>query len=62
MRNNRILISFLHVAHNANFFPALCIQQLYFITKMSTFGVSEYKVEESGCGFNRKRGLAETDS
>ena len=30
--------------------------------KMSTFGLYEYKVEGSGCGFNRKRGLGETDS
>ena len=26
------------------------------------FGLYEYKVEGSGYGFNRKRGLAETDS
>ena len=30
--------------------------------KMPTFGLYEYKVEGSGCGFNRKWGLAETDS
>ena len=28
---------------------------------MPTFGLYEYKVEELGCGFNWKRGLAETD-
>ena len=33
-----------------------------FYHKMPTFGLYEYKVEGSGCGFNRKRGLAETDS
>ena len=54
---------------NAKCFFAMCILvfssttigQLYFITKMPTFGFYEYKVEGSGCGFNRKRGLAETD-
>ena len=30
--------------------------------KMPTFGLYEYKVEGSGCGFNQKRGLTETDS
>ena len=29
---------------------------------MPMFGLYEYKVEESDCGFNLKRGLAETDS
>ena len=38
------------------------IGQLYFITKMPMFGLYEYKVEGSGCGFNRKWGLAEADS
>ena len=28
---------------------------------MQTIGLYEYKVVGSGCGFNRKRGLAETD-
>ena len=45
-----------------NVFRLVYIRQLYFITKMPTFGLYEYKVEGSGCGFNRKRGLAETDS
>ena len=37
------------------------IGQIDFIRKMSTFGLYEYKVEGSGCGFNRKLSLAETD-
>ena len=43
-------------------FPLTTIGQLYFITKMPTFGLYEYKVEGSGYGFNQKRGLAETGS
>ena len=43
-------------------FSSTTIGQPYFITKMPTFGLFEYKVEGSGCGFNQKRGLAETDS
>ena len=43
-------------------FSLTTIGQLYFITKITTFGLYEYKVEGSGCGFNRNRGLAETDS
>ena len=70
MRNDRVLIPGLHVTHKCLMFFALCvlvfslttIRQLYFITKMPTFGLYEYKVEGSGCGFNRKRGLAATDS
>ena len=70
MRNDRVLIPVLHVAHDAKCFFALCIlvfssrtiRQLYFITKMPTFGLYEYNVEGSGCGFNRKWGLTETDS
>ena len=70
MRNDRVQIPVLHVAHDAKCFFALCILeflsttigQLYFITKIKTFGLYEYKVEGSGCGFNRNRGLAETDS
>ena len=42
-------------------FSSTTIRQIYFITKMSTFGLYEYKVEGSGCGFNRKPDLAETD-
>ena len=68
MRNDK-QIPVLHVAHAVKCYFALCIlvfssttiQQIYFITKMPTFGLNEYKVEGSGCGFNRKRGLAETD-
>ena len=70
MRNDRVLITVLHVAHKYLMFCAMCIlefssttiQQLYLSTKMPTIGLYEYIVEGSGCGFNRKRGLAETDS
>ena len=70
MRNDRVLIPVLHVAHDAKCFFALCILaflsttigQLFFITKITTFGFYEYKEEVSGCGFNRNRGIAETDS
>ena len=70
MRNDRVLIPVLHVAHDAKCFFALCILvfssttigQNYFITKITKFGLYEYKVEGSGCGFNRNRGLVETDS
>ena len=68
MRNDRVLIPVLHVAHTCEMFFAISIlvfalttiRQLYFIIKMPTFGLYEYKIE--GSGFNRKRGLAETDS
>ena len=70
MRNDRVIIPVLHVAHDAKRFFAFCILvflsptigQLYFITKIITFGLYEYKVEGSGCGFNRNTGIAETDS
>ena len=70
MRNDRVLIPVLHVAHDAKCFFALCILvsssttigQKYFITKITMFGLHEYKVEGSGCGFNQNRGLVETDS
>ena len=70
MRNDRVILPVLHVAHKCKMFFAMCILvfssttigQLYFITKMPTFWLYEYKVEGSGCGFNRKRDLAETDS
>ena len=70
MRNDRVLIPVLHVAHDAKCFFALfilaflstTIGQLYFITKITMFGLYEYKVEGSGCGFNRNRDFAETDS
>ena len=53
MRNDRVLIPVLHVAHDAKCFFALyllvfsstTIRQLYFITKVTTFGSYEYKVE-----------------
>ena len=71
MRNDRVLIPVLHVAHNAKcfspcvysfFFSSTTIQQFIFIAFMPTFGLHEYKVEGSGCGFSRKRDLTETDS
>ena len=70
MRNDRVLIPVLHVAHDTKCFFALCILvfssttigQLYFITKITTFVLYEYTAEGSGCGFNRNRGLAETAS
>ena len=70
MRNDRVFILILHVAHKCQMCFAMCILvfsstnigQLYFITKMQTFGLYEYKVEGSGCGFNRKLGLTETVS
>ena len=70
MRNGRVLIPVLHVAHDLKCFFALwklvfsstTIGQLYFITKITTFGLYEYKVEGSGYRFNQNRGLAETDS
>ena len=60
MRNDIVLIPVLHVSHDAKCLIALCIlvfsstaiQQLYFITKIPTFGLYEYKVEGSGYGFN----------
>ena len=69
MRNDRVLISVLHVAHNAKcFFPCVLSyfhrqlsEKIYFITKLPTFGLYEYEVEGSGCGFNRKWDLTETD-
>ena len=36
-------------------FSLTTIRQLYYITKMPKFGLYEYKVEGSGCGFNQKR-------
>ena len=66
MRIDRVLIPVLHVAHDAKCFSP-CVysyfhRQLCFITKMPTFGLYEYKVEGSDCGFNQKRGLTETES
>ena len=51
MRNDRVLIPVLHVAHDAKRFFALCIlaflstaiRQLYFITKFTTFGLLSIK-------------------
>ena len=67
MRNDRVLIP--RGTLMLNFFAmrilefsSTTIRQLYLSTKTPTFGLYEYKVEGWGCGFNRKRGLAETDS
>ena len=70
MRNDRVLIPVVHVTHDTkcflpcvySVFSSTTIRQLYFITKIPTFGLYEYKVEGSDCGLNRKRGLTETDS
>ena len=69
MRNDRVLIPVLHVAHDTKYFHLVYTRifidnyrQLYFITIMQTVGLFEYKEEGSVCGFNRKGGLAETDS
>ena len=67
MRNDRVLILVLLEAQSAKCIYVLCILvfssttigQLYFII---LFGFYAYKVERSRCGFNRKRGLAETVS
>ena len=56
MRNDRVLIPVLHVAHDTKCFFALCILaflsktigQFYFITKITTFGLYGYKQEGSG--------------
>ena len=56
MRNDRVLIPVLHVAHDAKCFFALCILRIfidnyrttYFITKITTFGLYGYKQEGSG--------------
>ena len=70
MRNDIVLMPVLHLAHDAKCFLP-CVYSYFhrelsdnFILyqKMPTFGLYEYKVEGSGCGFNRKWGLAETDS
>ena len=61
---------FLHVARDSKCFSPYVYSYFHpqlshnfnFITKMTTFGLYEYKVEGSGCGFDPKRGLAETDS
>ena len=69
MRNNRVLMPFVHVAHDAKCFSP-CVY-LYFQRQLSdnfilsqnaAFLLYEYKLEGSGCEFNRKRDLAETDS
>ena len=70
MRNDRVLIPVLHVAHDTKCFSP-CVYSYFdrqlsnnFILsqKMPTFELYEYKKEGSDCGFNRKWGLVETDS
>ena len=70
MRNFRVLIPDLHVEHAAKCFFRLVYTRIFihnyrttlFYHKNNNVGLYEYKVEGSGCGFNRNRGLAETDS
>ena len=70
MRNDRVLIPVLHVAHDTkwlspcvySYFHRQLSDNFILSQKILTFGLYEYKEEGSGCGFNRKRGLAETDS
>ena len=58
MRNDRLLIPVLHVAHDAKCFFAFCILaflsttigQLCFITKIPMFGLYEYKVRGRAVG------------
>ena len=58
MRNDRVHIPVLHVAHAVKCDFALCIlvfssttiRQINFITKMPTFGLNEYKVEDRAVG------------
>ena len=66
MRNDRVLIPVLHVVHDTKCFSPYVYSYFYrqlsdnfILTQiMSTFGLYEYRVEVSGCWFNRKRGLA----
>ena len=70
MRNNRVLILVLHVAHDTkcfspcvySYFHRQLSDNLFLSQKMPTFGLYDYKKEGSDCGFNRKWGLDETDS
>ena len=69
MRNDRVLIPVLHVAHDAKCFFRLVYTDIFidnyrttlFYHKNNDVWLYEYKVEGSGSGFNRNRGLAETD-
>ena len=69
MRNDSVLIPGLRVAHDAKcvspFVYSYFHRELsdnFILSQKPTFGLYQYKVEVLGCGFNRKRGLAETDS
>ena len=63
MRNDRVLILVLHVAHDAigfspcvySYFHLQLSDKFILSQKMPTFGLYEYKVEGSGCGFNQNR-------
>ena len=46
----------------SHFYRQLSDNFILFITKITMFGLYEYKVEGSGRGFNQNRGLDETDS
>ena len=65
MRNDRVLIPVLHVAHDTKCFSP-CLYSYFhrqlsdnFILsqKCQRFGLYEYKVEGSGCGVQSKMGL-----
>ena len=71
MRNDRVLIPVLHMAHDTKCFFLSCVYSYFhwqlshnflLSQKMPSFGLYEYKIEGLGYGFNLKRGLAETDS
>ena len=66
MRNDRVPIPVLHVAHDAKCFrlvyTRIFINNYPIILFYHKNGLYEYKVEGSGCVFNRKWGLSETDS
>ena len=68
MRSDRVLIPVLHVAHSAKCFSPFVYS--YFNRQLSgNFILSKncqclgcMSIKKRGCGFNQKRGLAETDS
>ena len=70
MRNDRVQIPVLHVAHDAKCFSP-CVYSYFHRQISAKFTLSQkcqrlrymrIKKRGRGCGFNRKRGLAETDS
>ena len=62
MRNDRALIPVLHVAHKCSYFHQHLSDNFILLQKCQHLGCMSLKIEGSGSGFNRKRGLAETDS